>query len=51
MPGFMTVFRIWIFCFRDAGEVISSLHCFLALFMVVSFCIFHFSDGIRCMPR
>ena len=51
MRGFMTVLRIFIFCLRLAGERDSSLHCCLALWSVVYFCILHLRDGISCIPR
>ena len=43
----MTVFRILIFCLRLAGERVSSLHCCLAFWSVISFYRFHFSDNNR----
>ena len=47
----MTVFRIFIFCFRLAGEAASSLPCCLALFKVISFCRFHLREGINWIPK
>ena len=51
MRGFMTVLRMLIFCLRLAGERVSSLHCCLAFWSVVSFWMFHFRDGISWIPR
>ena len=46
----MTVLRMLIFCLRLAGERVSSLHCSLDFWSVISFCRFHLSDGIMWMP-
>lgn len=51
MPGFMTMFRMWIFCLIVAREAISILLCFFAFVMVISFWMFHFKEGTGWMPR
>ena len=51
MRGLMIVFKILIFCLRLASEGVSNLFCCLVFWSVLSFCRFHLSDGIRCMPR
>ena len=43
--------KILIFCLRLARERVNSLLCCLVFWSVISFCRFHLSDGIRCMPR
>ena len=51
MPGFMTVLRMWIFCLMEAGDVISCLLCFFVFSIVMSLCVFHLSEGTRCIPK
>ena len=43
------MFRILIFCVRLAGELVNSWLCCLT-FIIISFCKFHLSDGVRCIP-
>ena len=45
------MFRMLIFCLRLAGERVSSVHCCLAFWSVISFWRFHLRDGISWMPR
>ena len=44
--GFMTVFRILIFCLRLVGDRASSLFCCLAFWRMISLCSFHLRDSI-----
>lgn len=36
---------------RLAGELINSWLCCLIFFIVIYFCRFHLSNGVRCIPR
>ena len=47
----MTVLRIFIFCFKLAGEFASSWPCCLAFFSVISFYKFHLNEGTNWMPK
>lgn len=51
MRGLMIVFRILIFCLRLVGEMVSGLLCYLAFWIVPSFCRFYLSDGISWISR
>ena len=47
----MTVFSIFIFYFRFAGEVANNWPCCLAFFRVISFWMVYLSEGTSCMPK
>jgi hypothetical protein len=51
MPGLITMSTILSFCFSVAGEFSRSCVCFISLFMVMAYCVFHFSDGINWILR
>ena len=34
-----------------AGHIVSSLHCWISLVVVMCVCIFHCNDGTRLIPR
>lgn len=50
MPTQMIIFRIWILCCNDASESRFAMLCVL-IFSMVSFWMFHLSDGTRRIPR
>ena len=45
------MFKIFIFCVRLAGELVSSWLCCLTFFIVIYFYKFHLSGGIRFIPK